>query len=381
MRIALSGWFEDRPETGSGQYLRRLLSSLARLHPDVTWVLLAPPEHVRGQLALPGVHFLPLPAPPGPLGKVWWEQVTLPHAARRLGVELLHVPYWAPPLAARLPTVVTVHDLIPLLLQDYRGGPAVRLYTALVRSATPRVTLLLTDSEASRADIARHLRVAPGRVRVIPLAADVVYRPAAGIEDGAILRKLGLQPGYILYLGGFDRRKNLRAVFQTFARVREALGEAARLVVAGKLPVEDSDFAPDPRRLRREAGLPETAVHFTGFVSEEAKPALYRSARTFLYPSRYEGFGLPPLEALACGVPVVGSDATSLPEVVGDAGVLTAPDDIAGMAGALLQLLTDEAFHVDLRCRALRQAARFSWEATAEATFAAYREVIAGRSS
>ncbi len=378
MRIALSGWFWDRPETGSGQYLRRLLSSLARLHPDVTWMLLAPPEHVRGQVALPGVHFLPLPAPPGPLGKVWWEQVTLPRAARRLGVELLHVPYWAPPLVARLPTVVTVHDLIPLLLQDYRGGPAVRLYTALVRAATPRATLLLTDSEASRADIARHLRVAPGRVRVIPLAADVAYRPAAGIEDGAILRKLGLQPGYILYLGGFDRRKNLRAVFQAFAHVREALGEAARLVVAGKLPVEDSDFAPDPRRLRREAGLPETAVHFTGFIAEEAKPALYRGAQVFLYPSRYEGFGLPPLEALACGVPVVGSAATSLPEVVGDAGVLTAPDNVTGMAGALLRLLTDEAFHAALRRRALRQAARFSWEATAEATFAAYREVIAG---
>jgi len=221
------------------------------------------------------------------------------------------------------------------------------------------------------------LKVAPGRVRVIPLAADVAYRPAAGVEDGAVLCKLGLQPGYILYLGGFDRRKNLRAVFQAFARVRETLGEAARLVVAGRLPVKDSDFAPDPRRLRHEAGVPATAVHFTGFIAEEAKPALYRGARAFLYPSRYEGFGLPPLEALACGVPVVGSDATSVPEVVGDAGVLTAPDDVAGMAGALLRLLTDEAFHAELRRRALHQAAQFSWEATAKATFAAYREIVA----
>jgi len=151
------------------------------------------------------------------------------------------------------------------------------------------------------------------------------------------------------------------------------MGSAARLVIAGRLPAHDSAFAPDPRRLMQETGLEPDAVHFTGFVAESAKPALYRGARAFLFPSRYEGFGLPLLEALACGVPVVGSTTSSIPEVVGKAGFLKDPDDIEGMSEALLRLLHEEALWQALRREALEQAAQFSWERTTEATFAAYR--------
>lgn len=377
LRVALSGWFWERLDTGSGQYVRRLLAALSRLEPAGEFFVLLPDDVVAQDSLAPNVHFVPVPSRKsgGGLTKVLWEQLAVPRAAHDLAADVLHIPYWAPPFSARIPTVVTVHDLIPLLLPAYRGGALVRLYTALVRATSARATLLLTDSEASRQDIVAHLRVLPARVWAVPLAADPLFAPQFIPQDADVLRNLNLQPGYVLYLGGFDVRKNLQTLFAAFARAYEALGEG-RLVIAGKLPAADSDFRPDPRRLAREAGLPPESVCFLGMVSESDKPAVFRGAHLFLFPSIYEGFGLPPLEALSSGVPVVGSDASSLPEVVGDAGILTDPLDVAGMAGALINLLSDPDFYTDLKHKAQLQARRFSWDITAQRTLAAYREAV-----
>jgi glycosyltransferase involved in cell wall biosynthesis len=401
MRVALNGWFWDRPETGSGQYLRYLVAALAEHAPASQFVVLTPILSIPEVACAPNVELVKVPRKRTNLGKVWWEQVLFPKAARQLGVDLLHVPYWAPPLHAGLPAVVTIHDLIPLLLRLYRGRSLVRLYTAFVRAASPRATLILTDSEASRRDIVEHLNVSPDRVQTVYLAVDRIYTPAGSTdlavrtgeagaevrslrcevsvtEDAAVLAQLGVQPGYVLYLGGFDVRKNVQAVCAAFARAVQTVPDV-RLVIAGKLPAVDSAFAPDPRRLVQEAGIPESRVHFVDFVPEAAKPALYRGARVFIFPSVYEGFGLPPLEALACGTPVVGSRAASLPEVVREGGVLLDPDDIDGMAAALIRLLTDDAFHTELRRRAVKRAARFTWEMTARETYAAYEKMLKQR--
>lgn len=357
MRIALNAWFWDQPETGSGQYTRRLAEHLAALDPAVEVVPVFPRRR-------------------GNLSKVYFEQVAFPREARRLRADLAHVPYWAPPLAPTVPTVVTVHDLIPLLLRPYRGGPLVRLYTALVSAATPSATLVLTDSEASRRDIVAHLCLPAERVRAVPLAADARFSPSSQPEDRAVRARYGLPDRYVLYLGGFDVRKNVAAALTAYLWVGPVLGAECPLVLAGRLPDRDTPFMPDPRRIAQELGLKPEWVRFLGPVPEAEKPALYRGAVAFIFPSRYEGFGLPPLEALACGTPVVGSDAASLPEVVGDAGILLPPDDAEGMAGAILQLAQDEEFREAMRLRALAQAARFSWEETARQTLQAYRDVL-----
>ncbi len=394
MRVAINAWFWDRPGTGSGQYTRRLVEHLAMLAPDLEILLVAPDERrlrvsssrfrgsERAQRETPNVK-----PETRKLSKVWFEQIGFPRACRRLGADLAHVPYWAPPLRPLVPTVVTIHDLIPLVLEAYRGGPLVRLYTALVSASARRAALVLTDSEASRRDIVARLGLPEARVRTVYLAAGEQYTPTPpeGEPHGwdEVRARYGLPERYVLYLGGFDVRKNVATALATYRWAGPAIGAECPLVVAGRLPERDTAFAPDPRRLLRERnqvfsekpGFWPAFVRFIGFVREADKPALYRGAVAFLFPSRYEGFGLPPLEACACGVPVVGSDAASIPEVVDDGGVLLPPDDAQGMASALIRLATDDDFRSRLSRRALVQAARFSWERTASETLMAYRAV------
>jgi glycosyltransferase involved in cell wall biosynthesis len=321
------------------------------------------------------------------LAKLWFEQVSFPRACRRQGVELAHVPYFASPLFPTTPTVVTVHDLIPMLLPAYRGSMLVRLYTLLVAIAAKRADMVLTDSQASKWDIVHLLDIPSERVRVIYLAADDIYQPVLNEHRRAeTRRKYGLPESYLLYLGGFDQRKNVPTLLKAFAqlakdsRIRDS---RVSLVVAGRLPdygldlaiqAKRSGFFPDPRPIVQELGIEERVI-FTGWVPEEDKPALYSEARALVFPSLYEGFGLPPLEALACGTPVIAFNRGSLPEIVGDGGLLLEPGDVEGLAAAMEKLLNDDTLWGDLREKGLAQAARFSWEKTARETLAVYQEV------
>jgi glycosyltransferase involved in cell wall biosynthesis len=388
MRVAINAWFWNNPTTGSGQYTRRLVEGLAALDADLQIILVIPTgkeQGARGKRQEAGSKRQDYPAScilhpascsRSNLGKVWFEQFVFPRICTRLGADVAHVPYWAPPLHLSIPTIVTIHDLIPLLLREYRGGPLVRFYTALVSTTAQNAALALTDSEASRRDILTHLNLPPERVRAIPLATDARYHPDPEPDDAAIRARYSLPDRYVLYLGNIDVRKNVATVLGAYRWAGPAIGEGCPLVIAGRLPEQDTAFAPDPRRLAREQGVAGRFVRFVSPVEEAAKPALYRGAVAFIFPSRYEGFGLPPLEALACGTPVVGSDAASIPEVVGNAGVLLPPDDAEGMASALIQLAIDDNFRAEMSRRALAQAARFSWERTAQETLVAYQAVM-----
>jgi glycosyltransferase involved in cell wall biosynthesis len=375
MHVAVSGWFWNHPETGSGQYVQRLARALTEVDPALKLTVALPQDSPSATARASNLQFIARPTRQSNPSKIWWEQVWMPRFAAQVDADLLHIPYWAPPLTSSVPTAVTVHDIIPLILRSYRGDIRVRLYTAFVAAATRRARVILTDSTAARADILDHLNVAPDRVHAAPLATQEAYTPQPAPDDAAVRRSLSLPPTYVLYLGGFDIRKNLQTLFDAFFIALEA-GVEAPLVVGGRLPAGDTPFTPDPRRLAREAGLPGNAVRFLGFVPEEAKAAVYRGARVFLYPSIYEGFGLPALEAVSCGVPVVGSNATSIPEVVGAAGVLLDPDDAEGMAGALIQLMVDDVFYMELRQRTRQQAARFDWRRTAATTLNVYRACL-----
>ena len=371
MRIAIDGDFLARPLTGSGRYLQRLLVEFERSGRDDVRVL-------GPRLASPPPRYTTLATPfdgrAGPLAKVWLEQVALPRAAARLGADLLHYPYFAAPLRSACPVVATVHDLIPMILPAYRAEARVRLYTALVAAATRLARLVIADSAASRDDIVRRLGVPPERVRVVLLAADERFRPSddpAAVED--LRRRMGLPDRFILYLGGLDQRKNVPALVEAYALARRR-GLGLPLAIAGRIPPPSLLF-PDVRGPVERLGLGEHVL-FCGPGTEGDTPLLYQAATAFVYPSLYEGFGLPPLEAMACGTPVVCSNTSSLPEVVGDAALTVDPTSEDALADALVAVGRDDGLREDLRRRGIERASRFSWERAARETAEAYDAVV-----
>ncbi len=378
MHVALNGWFWDQPYTGSGQYLRRLLGALRGLVPEVRLSLVVP-AHIRMLDDLPpDVDVLPMPVPlGGHPGKVWFEQRSFPRAVARLGADVAHVPYWGPPLRIGAPLVTSVLDMIPVLLPEYRAGAMNRLYTALVSAAARGSAHVLTISEASKSDIARGLGIPPERITVTPLAADERYRAEGDRDaDRAVREKYNLPDEFVLYLGSFVAHKNVPLLLAAYTFVVQAVGENVPLVLAGHPPAAwGTARFPDLPATIEGLGL-GGVVEWTGPIDEADKPALYRLATVFAFPSRLEGFGLGPLEAMASGTPVVASDVSSIPEVTGDAAYLVAPDDSRAMGGAILSLLTDPNFAADLRARGLERAAGFTWRRTAEGTLAVYRQVV-----
>jgi glycosyltransferase involved in cell wall biosynthesis len=237
------------------------------------------------------------------LAKLWFEQIAFPDACGRTAADVALVPYWGAPWRCPCPVVVTVHDLIPLLLPLYRGGPAQQAYTALVSRTARRAAAVLTDSEAGKRDVVAHLSIPPERVHAVHLAAGASFCPVADAETLARMRAKYALPAapYLLYLGGFDNRKNVKRMIEGYARLTSP---QPPFVIGGKLPAEDSAFAPDPRPVAARLGLGEE-VRFIGWVDEADKPALYSMALAAVYVSEYEGFGLPVLEAMGCGCTVL----------------------------------------------------------------------------
>jgi glycosyltransferase involved in cell wall biosynthesis len=374
MRIALNGWFQAHDaHTGSGQYLRALLDWLPRVAPQHEYHLIVPiGDGAPAALQPAGWQVHGVRAGSSNLAKVVFEQRLYPRACGKLQAELAHVPYWAPPLSSPAPIVVTVHDLIPKILPEYRGGAAVQLYTALVSAATGGAAMVLTDSLASAQDIQKQLGVPADKVRAVYLAAGPQYTPKGEWQvDDPIREKYGLTEGYVLYLGGFDPRKNVRGLLSAWTWAAGSIGQGYPLVIAGRLPTPDGAGVEDYPALAKELDIADT-VKFIGAVEEADKPALYRGATVFTYPSRYEGFGLPPLEAMACGVPVVTTTGGSLPEVMGRAGYLVPPEDTRTFGAAILTIVVEPSVHDDLSARGLEQARQFSWEKTARETAEAY---------
>ncbi len=395
MRIGLNGWFWEQRSTGSSQYLHYLVRHLVEIAPGNEYFVYTPatisPEKEKD---IPQVKIVPLPTPfdhfSENLTKVWFEQVAFPRACPHDHVDVAHVPYWGSPLLHQVPTVVTVHDLIPMLLVGYRGSILVRTYTQLVSMAAKRADIIITDSEASRRDIVNYLQPAGKEIQAIPLAVEETFHPERNLATLQRIReRYQLPERFLLYLGGFDQRKNVVTLIQAYKAVisaptepldenSDAIKEETRdvaLVVAGKLPAHPSRFFPDPRQVVAEFDITDK-VHFIGWIAEEDKPALYTLAEALIFPSFYEGFGLPVLEAMACGTPIIAANTTSLPELVGNAAILVAPRDAVELAEAMIAILEDESLHRELSLEAFTRAKAFTWRQVAEATLGAYRKAI-----
>ncbi|MCA1615802.1 MAG: glycosyltransferase family 4 protein [Acidobacteria bacterium] len=302
--------------------------------------------------------------------------VTLSAELRRRPVDLLHVQYTAPPLAP-CPVVAAIHDLsfehLPATFKR-RSWMQLRL---TVRRTARRAAHVIAPSEFTRRDICATYRVPAARVTAIPLAASERFAPAPAAEIERARASYGLGAGdYLLAVGSIQPRKNLARLVHAYADLRAARvgAKLPKLVIAGKR----AWLYGDTLRAVGERGLNAPDVIFTGYVPEADLPALYTGALGFVYPSYFEGFGLPPLEAMRCGTPVAAADRTSLPEVVGDAGLAFDPLDTAALAHALARLVDDEPLRATLRGRGLARAARFTWRETARRTLEVYQQATGG---
>ena len=379
MHIAFNGWFWDQPHTGSGQYVRRLLHALRRTAPEARFTLILPSRNIAPDDLPPNVEAIPARGGGnGKLGKVWFEQRIFPQMVAHVGADIAHVPYWGPPLSSPAPLVTSILDVIPLAIPDYARGAAARLYTSLVSAAARGSAHTLTLSEAAKADIVKHLGLPPDSITPTYLAADEVFHPRLGAErDAAVRAKYNLPDQFVLYLGGFDVRKQVNDLLLAYTYVGQAEGENIPLILAGKQPAWGSGVFPDLPAYAAELNITDY-VRWIGFVDEADKPSLYRMASVFAFPSIAEGFGLPVLEAMACGTPVVAYDVSSIPEVTGEAAYLVRAGDARAMAGAIIALLLQQPLRDSLVNQGLARATSFSWRKTAKETLAVYERVLGG---
>jgi glycosyltransferase involved in cell wall biosynthesis len=382
MKIGINTLFFKYPASGTGQYLVQLLNHLAEIDTKNKYVLFGdrPKPELEGALTRFPYVERPVPFLKGRkenIEKLVWEQFTGPAAAQNADVDLFHIPYFAPPLFMRSPTIVTIHDVIPLRLPAYQESAKVRAYLKVVSRAARQARLIITISQHAKQDIIETLKIKPDRIRVIYQAAGEEYHPITDMELRTKTRaKYGVGERYIFYLGGLDQRKNVPQLVRAFAELYRRLGDPGlQLLIAGNPDKQKGPLFPDPRPVAADLGMTGQIVY--RFIDEEDKPTLYSDASAFAFPSLYEGFGLTPLEAMACGAPVICSNRTSLPEVAGDAAISLDPMDTGAWVDAMYNVLTKPELEADLRARALERAKWFHWRKTAKETLAAYEEAYA----
>ena len=380
--IGISGLPLDYPHSGSAVYVRNLLRELPAVAPDLSFYVFM--RWAQNETGMAGARISDPFAPfnrghglAGRVDKLTWEAGSLPAASFLRRQALLHSTYFAAPVAASSPIVVTVHDVIPLVLPGYHRGRQAELYSRFMAWNVPRTAQsIITVSENSKTDIVRALRVSEDRVHVTHEAVDERFFPNQAIDKVECVRaKFKLPQRFVLYIGGAERRKNLETLVRAWARaVRSLADRELKLVLVARFPPPDALY-PDIPGLVRSLGL-QNHVLLLADVDEADKPALYGGALFFCFPSRYEGFGFPPLEAMASGVPVLCSDASSLPEVVGDAARTLPPDDVVAWSDEMVRLADSDSERAELRARGLERAKAFSWRRTAEQTAAIYRDIL-----
>ncbi len=372
MRVALDASMLALPPSGTATYVRSLSAALRAIDPDLDVELIEPAWDDAGNA--------------GPIGRVTenrrlrrflWDAGGSGWAARRVSPDLLHVPQFAAPVWAPCPLVVTIHDVIPLVMPEYRGSRAMRAHLTLMTRTARRARLILTPSRAAAADIERVLGIPAERIRVTPEAADPSFRSGGDPEEiSAVRQRFGIGDRFVFNVSGLDVRKNLAVLIEAFGEVVRRSETVVDLVIAGGAHSENTLVFPPLDPVVRRLGLTDR-VRLLGRVSEAEKLALYRGASLYVTPSLYEGFGLTALEAMACGVPTIAACRTSLPEVVGDGGFLVEPT-VDALADAMGSVLGNPALARDLAVRGVARAARFSWTETARLTRAAYDEALQG---
>jgi glycosyltransferase involved in cell wall biosynthesis len=372
MRIGIDGIPLHYLKTGVGHYTFEVARSLALASPSDEFELISPhpfisqPGDACDQELPPNLR--PVHVQANLLERRWWS-IGLPRYINRHPLALFHGTNFEVPLWKGCPTVLSIHDLSALLYPQTHERRFARRSRLLLPLMSRRATMIVTPSESVRHEVCEHLRASPEKVVAVPEAARRLFHPMPPEQTSTTRKKFGVGDEFLLYVGTIEPRKNLLTLVRAFVEMLRGSAQRPQLVIAGKKGwlsddlyayIKDSDAA--------------TRILFTGYVTDEELCALYSSCRAFVYPSLYEGFGLPPLEAMACGAPVIASDIGSIREVVRDAALLIDPLDVDVLARSIVRLLEDDGERQHLSSAGLKRAAGFSWERTARSLREVYEE-------
>lgn len=368
MRIGIDARLVYYSQAGIGQYILNLVRELARLDKEDDFLVLQSRKDKmvlteggnvsRRSLWTPSHHRL--------------EQWTLPLEIGRLGLDILHSPDFIPPFRRNCKSIITIHDLAFLLYPHLLTAESARYY-GQIDQAVHNTDHVIAVSEATKQDAIRLLGVPQSKITVVYEAANPIYRP---LEDkrrieAECAQKYGVSTPFILFVGTIEPRKNLPTLLRAYRRLLDEYKPGAMLVMVGERGwLCDQIFA-----LTEELNLKERVLYL-GRVSVQELLLLYNAAQLLVHPALYEGFGLPPLEAMACGTPAIVAQVSSLPEVVGDAALLVDHEDEDGWAVAIWRVLTDGSLRAELREKGLKRVRLFSWERAAGETLALYRSLV-----
>jgi glycosyltransferase involved in cell wall biosynthesis len=362
---------------GIGAYIRSMVHALGRVDTTNDYTIISGPAEIRTLAGLPENFRM---AEYGRRDISKFDHFAFPWFLRRLSPSLVHIPLNRVPVLMPKPYVVTIHDMASLLFGPPPSTLRMQARRYIFRRGLTRANRVIAVSEATKRDVEHMMGVPSDRIRRVYNAADPGFLtppdPRRSDAQLRILERYQINYPYLLYAGNIRRHKNVPRLVEAFAVVREQLASHPvyrdlRLVIIG----DTISLYPDVRATVIKSRV-EPVVRFLGFVPFEALRCFYEFAAAFVFPSRYEGFGLPPLEAMACGAPVVVSNVSSLPEVVGDAAVQVNPENVFEIARGIRQVLLDEELRADLIQRGKLQAARFSWDTAAREVLAIYREAV-----
>lgn len=357
--------------TGIGTYTYQLINSLNKLDNLNQYLLFTPEGHDSDIILKNNFKVHPIA---DSMASNFWDDVNIPNLLYDKNMDIYHVPQNGVglPFEKNCPFVITLHDTIPLHMPETVGERYLNIFTKEMGNIVNRSDGIITVSEYSKEDISKDFNYPKEKIFVTHLASEDIYRPLEKKLSSDILKTYyGLSPNYILYVGGFSPRKNIVGLIQAFGRIIDKLPKDINLVIAGTKGKSYVIYKECAEKLKIS-----DRVIFPGFISMDHMPYLYNSAALFVYPSFYEGFGLPPIEAMACGIPVITSNVTSIPEIVGDAALLFNPNETETLSEKIYEVLTNKELKDLLISKGFIKSASLSWEKTAIETLRAYHGLL-----
>jgi len=383
MKIGINCFFGGNSKVGTGRYTLELIKAISKIDKENQYFLYIPEFVSSDPLNSLGSNFTVVKHHLLTLGskflnKILWEQ-TLILKFKMSKIDIFHIPYFSYFFSKNTKNIVTIHDMTQYYFPVYKGSFFRQIYYKYLETAVKKADYLITDSKYSCKEIKKFTGIPDEKISVIPLAANESFKPIKDINKlETIEKKYNLPRKFIFYIGGFDTRKNVSNLIRAYASLKKTEKITNKLVLGGKIPKNNKSIKKgavvDIVRLIQESEITRD-VYLPGYIDEKDLPVVYTLANLFIFPSLYEGFGLPVLESMSCGTPIIASHCTSIPEIVNRDDLLFDPKSVESIKEKMMLILENETLKMDISCWGIRRSKNFSWNKTALETLKIYERV------